>query len=61
MGLFDFFRKKPQTQEEEQALDKGLEKTKEGFLSKITKAVVVNRLWMTMCLIIWKRFWLLLM
>ncbi|WP_293886936.1 MULTISPECIES: signal recognition particle-docking protein FtsY [unclassified Sphingobacterium] len=40
MGLFDFFKKKPQTQEEEQALDKGLEKTKEGFLSKITKAVV---------------------
>src|SRR5690606_29323653 len=40
MGLFDFFKKKAQTQEEEQALDKSLEKTKEGFLSKITKAVV---------------------
>jgi len=40
MGLFDFFKKKQQTPEAQEALDKGLEKTKEGFLSKITKAVV---------------------
>lgn len=41
MGLFDFFKKKEQSsQEEQQALEKGLEKTKDGFLSKITKAVV---------------------
>lgn len=39
MGLFDFFKKKetaPQTQE---ALNKGLEKTKEGFFNKIGKAI----------------------
>lgn len=40
MGLFDFFKKKQETEEAQVALDKGLEKTKEGFLSKITKAVV---------------------
>ncbi|MGJ1317041.1 signal recognition particle-docking protein FtsY [Sphingobacterium spiritivorum] len=40
MGLFDFFKKKQETPEAHEALDKGLEKTKEGFLSKITKAVV---------------------
>ncbi len=40
MGLFDFFKKKEQTPEAKEALDKGLEKTKEGFFSKITKAVV---------------------
>lgn len=40
MGLFDFFKKKETTPESQQALDKGLEKTKDGFLSKITKAVV---------------------
>ncbi|PRD53827.1 signal recognition particle-docking protein FtsY [Sphingobacterium gobiense] len=40
MGLFDFFKKKQETAEAQEALDKGLEKTKEGFLSKITKAVV---------------------
>lgn len=40
MGLFDFFKKKQETPEALEALDKGLEKTKEGFLSKITKAVV---------------------
>lgn len=39
MGLFDFFKKKEAAPEAKQALDKGLEKTKEGFLSKITKAV----------------------
>jgi len=42
MGIFDFFKKKaePEIQEEKEALDKGLEKTKEGFLSKIGRAVV---------------------
>ncbi|MGO1243176.1 MAG: signal recognition particle-docking protein FtsY [Sphingobacterium sp.] len=40
MGLFDFFKKKQETPEAQEALEKGLEKTKEGFLSKITKAVV---------------------
>ncbi|WP_257667433.1 signal recognition particle-docking protein FtsY [Parapedobacter tibetensis] len=40
MGLFDLFKKKQETPEAQQALDKGLEKTKEGFFSKITKAVV---------------------
>src|SRR5690606_15739639 len=40
MGLFDLFKKKQETPEAQEALDKGLEKTKEGFFSKITKAVV---------------------
>ncbi len=40
MGLFDFFKKKESTVEEQQALDKGLEKTKDNFFSKISKAVV---------------------
>ncbi|MFC7525517.1 signal recognition particle-docking protein FtsY [Parapedobacter sp. GCM10030251] len=40
MGLFDFFKKKQDTPEAHEALDRGLEKTKEGFFSKITKAVV---------------------
>lgn len=40
MGLFDFFKKKTSSEEEQQALDKGLEKTKSDFFSKITKAVV---------------------
>lgn len=39
MGLFDFFKKKETAPEAQEALDKGLEKTKEGFFSKITKAV----------------------
>ncbi|TKC03719.1 signal recognition particle-docking protein FtsY [Pedobacter frigoris] len=39
MGLFNFFKKKETAPEAQEALDKGLEKTKEGFLSKITKAV----------------------
>ena len=39
MGLFDFFKKKETAPEAQVALDKGLEKTKSGFLSKITKAV----------------------
>jgi fused signal recognition particle receptor len=40
MGLFDFLKQKQETPEAQEALDKGLEKTKEGFFSKITKAVV---------------------
>lgn len=40
MGLFDFFKKKEQTPEVQEALEKSLEKTKEGFFTKITKAVV---------------------
>jgi fused signal recognition particle receptor len=40
MGLFDFFKKKAQTVEQQKALDKGLEKTKDNFFSKISKAVV---------------------
>ncbi len=40
MGLFDFFKKKETTQIEQEALEKGLEKTKEGLFSKLTKAVV---------------------
>src|SRR6201747_1800083 len=39
MGLFDFFKKKESTQEEQTALDTGLEKTKDNFLSKITKVI----------------------
>ena len=34
MGVFDFF-----TKDKKEDLDKGLEKTKEGFLSKISKAI----------------------
>jgi fused signal recognition particle receptor len=34
MGLFSFF-----TKEKKEDLDKGLEKTKDGFLSKITRAI----------------------
>ncbi|MBC7654948.1 MAG: signal recognition particle-docking protein FtsY [Oligoflexus sp.] len=40
MGLFDFFKKKEKTVEEQVSLDKGLEKTKDNFFSKISKAVV---------------------
>jgi fused signal recognition particle receptor len=42
MGLFDFFKKKPepQLQEEIQALEQGLEKTSTGLFSKIGRAVV---------------------
>ncbi|MVN22123.1 signal recognition particle-docking protein FtsY [Mucilaginibacter arboris] len=39
MGLFDFFKKKENTVTEQQDLEKGLEKTKDSFFSKITKAV----------------------
>ena len=34
MGFFNFF-----TKEKKEDLDKGLEKTKEGFLAKLSKAV----------------------
>jgi len=40
MGLFDFFKKKAPSKEQQEALDKGLEKTKTGFFSQITKAVI---------------------
>lgn len=40
MGLFDLFKKKEQTPETKEALDKGLEKTKDGFFSKMAKVVV---------------------
>ncbi len=40
MGLFDFFKKKEKTAEEQEALEKGLEKTKDNFFSKISKAVI---------------------
>lgn len=40
MGLFDFFKKKESNVEEQEALDKGLEKSRDGLFSKITKAVV---------------------
>ncbi|MCX2583290.1 signal recognition particle-docking protein FtsY [Pedobacter sp. MR22-3] len=39
MGLFDFFKKKEAAPEAQEALEKGLEKTKDGFFNKITKAV----------------------
>src|ERR1700752_3407516 len=35
MGIFSFFSK-----DKKESLDKGLEKTKEGFFSKLAKAVV---------------------
>lgn len=38
MGLFDFFNKAGK--ESKETLDKGLEKTKEGFFSKITRSLV---------------------
>lgn len=40
MALFNFFKRNRETPEAQAALDKGLEKTKAGFFSKITKAVV---------------------
>ncbi|OZI10022.1 signal recognition particle-docking protein FtsY [Siphonobacter sp. BAB-5385] len=42
MGLFDFFSKKKEQIQQEQAesLDKGLEKTKDGFFSKLSRAIV---------------------
>ena len=42
MGLFDFLKKKPDVQEQEEiiALDKGLEKTKNGLITKMSRAVL---------------------
>lgn len=40
MGLFGFFKKKTASPAEQEALEKGLERTKSDFFSKITKAVV---------------------
>ena len=41
MGLFDFFKKKEVLDtEEKETLDKGLEKTKEGIFSKLSRVVV---------------------
>jgi fused signal recognition particle receptor len=39
MGLFDFFKKKETTPQQQQALDTGLEKTKDNLFAKFTKAV----------------------
>lgn len=40
MGLFDkLFKRNKEQQEQKEALDEGLKKTKEGFFSKITKAI----------------------
>lgn len=39
MGLFDFFKKKEATPQQQQALDSGLEKTKDSLLGKLTKAI----------------------
>jgi len=39
MGLFDFFKKKESTPQQQEALDTGLEKTKDNFFSKITKVI----------------------
>ena len=42
MGIFDFFSKKKEqiVEEQKESLDKGLEKTKEGFFGKLSRAVV---------------------
>src|SRR5476651_2139371 len=39
MGLFDFFKKKETTPQQQQALDTGLEKTKDNLFAKLTKVV----------------------
>jgi signal recognition particle-docking protein FtsY len=40
MGLFDkLFKRNKEQQEQKEALDEGLKKTKEGFFSKISKAI----------------------
>lgn len=41
MGLFDFFTKKKEqvVQEEKESLEKGLERSKEGFFGKLSRAV----------------------
>ncbi len=39
MGLFDFFKKKEVTPQQQLAMDTGLEKTRDNLFSKLTKAV----------------------
>src|ERR1700733_1707861 len=40
MGIFDkLFKRNKEQEEQKQALDEGLKKTKEGFFSKLTKAI----------------------
>ncbi|MBS1616459.1 MAG: signal recognition particle-docking protein FtsY [Bacteroidetes bacterium] len=40
MGIFDkLFKRNKEQQEQKEALDQGLEKTKQGFFSKLTKAI----------------------
>src|ERR1700753_2117676 len=40
MGLFDkLFKRNKEQQEQKEALDEGLKKTKEGFFSRISKAI----------------------
>ena len=39
MGLFDFFKKDKESQEQQTALDAGLEKTKTSFFGQLSKAV----------------------
>ncbi|HEX8350932.1 MAG TPA: signal recognition particle-docking protein FtsY [Hymenobacter sp.] len=40
MGLFDFFKKDKESKEQQESLDKGLEKTKTNFFDQLSKAVV---------------------
>ena len=40
MGLFDFFKKDKESKEQQESLDKGLEKTKTSFFNQLSKAVV---------------------
>lgn len=40
MGIFDkFFKRNKEQEQQKEALDQGLQKTKQGFLSKLTKAI----------------------
>ena len=39
MGLFDFFKKDKENQQQQQALDEGLQKTKTSFFDQLSKAV----------------------
>ncbi|GGF01107.1 signal recognition particle-docking protein FtsY [Hymenobacter cavernae] len=40
MGLFDFFKKDKESKEQQESLDRGLEKTKTSFFNQLSKAVV---------------------
>ena len=40
MGLFDFFKKDKESKEQQESLDKGLEKSKASFFDQLSKAVV---------------------